>query len=105
NVSDNPMRYVLVESPRPSAGETVPEDDRRFDQRGTPHVLREDREAHVAYHLESTPVVVEARAVFHAETAGEFVVPPARVEMMYRTEVHGHSGTFAFRVTEPDRKR
>ena len=35
-----------------------------------------------------------------AEVAGEFVVPPARVELMYQTEIRGHSGTFRFKVAE-----
>jgi hypothetical protein len=28
------------------------------------------------------------------ERAGEYVMPPAQVEMLYRTEHRGHSGTF-----------
>jgi hypothetical protein len=32
--------------------------------------------------------------------AGDFLVPAAHVEMMYQTDVRGHSGTFHFRVAE-----
>jgi uncharacterized protein YfaS (alpha-2-macroglobulin family) len=35
-----------------------------------------------------------------AELAGDFVVPPAFVELMYQTEVRGHSGSFRLRVKE-----
>ena len=78
----------------------VPEEDRRFDQSGTPCVLREEREAHVAYHHERTEAMLIDRCVLHLENAGEFLVPPAVVEMMYQTETRGHSGTFRFRAVE-----
>jgi uncharacterized protein YfaS (alpha-2-macroglobulin family) len=35
-----------------------------------------------------------------AELAGDYVVPPAFVELMYQTEVRGHSGTFALKVRD-----
>lgn len=35
------------------------------------------------------------RVVLLAELAGDFVVPPAFVELMYQTEVRGHDGSFA----------
>ena len=56
--------------------------------------------ASVAFHYEQTAQAVTYRVVMLAELAGDFVVPPAFVELMYQTEVRGHSGTFALRVTE-----
>lgn len=97
-----PMTFVLVECPRPSACEVLPVDDRRFEQASTPYVLREERVGHVAYHHEATPPVVTDRCVLHAEMPGELVVPPARAELMYQTEMTGHSGTFVLRVKEEE---
>jgi uncharacterized protein YfaS (alpha-2-macroglobulin family) len=97
---EQPMHYVVVENPKPSGCEILPADDRRFNQQGTPCVLREEREGWVAYHHEATPRDLGDRCVLHAELAGEYVVAPARVELMYHTETTGHSGTFVLRVTE-----
>jgi uncharacterized protein YfaS (alpha-2-macroglobulin family) len=95
-----PMTYVVVEDPKPSCCEILPADDRRFEQAGTPYVLREEREAFVAYHHEATPHTLVDRCVLHAELAGEYLVPPARAELMYHTETTGHSGTFILRVQD-----
>jgi hypothetical protein len=92
------LRYVLVENPRPAGCEVLPEDDARFEQKGTGHLLREDREKLVAFHHDQVPGALLDRCVLHAELPGEYLVAPAHVEMMYQTEVRGHSGTFAFRV-------
>jgi uncharacterized protein YfaS (alpha-2-macroglobulin family) len=35
-----------------------------------------------------------------AELAGDYVVPPAFVELMYQTETRGHSGTFNLKVKD-----
>lgn len=97
------MRYVVVENPKASGGETVPADDPRFAAQHaqcTAHVLREDREAMTCFHLEQTPQALTVRNVFLAELAGEFVMPPARVEMMYQTQTRGHSGSFVLNVTD-----
>ncbi len=92
------MRFVLVENPRPASCEVLPEDDHRFDQRGTACLLREDREKLIAFHHDETHGRIVDRCVLHAELPGEYLVPAAHVERMYQTEVRGHSGTFAFRV-------
>jgi alpha-2-macroglobulin len=97
------MRYVLVENPKPGGGETVPVDDARFvgqQQACTPYVLREDREAMTCFHHEETPHSLVDRNVFLAELAGEYVISPATVELMYQTETRGHSGTFVLKVAE-----
>jgi uncharacterized protein YfaS (alpha-2-macroglobulin family) len=102
------MRYVLVEDPKPSGGETIPSDDSRFaahQQRCTHHVLREDREAMTTFHHEETPQKLSVNHTFLAELAGEYVIPPARVEMMYQTETRGHSGSFVLKVTEDGAKK
>lgn len=99
-VDGGDMRFVLVENPRPACCEVVPANDRRFDQSGTAYVLREEREALVAYHHEQTSGRIRDRCVLHAELAGDYLVPAAHVEMMYRTEVRGHSDTFLLRVRE-----
>jgi hypothetical protein len=98
-----PMNYVLVENPKPSCCEILPADDVRFHQNSTPFVLREEREGLVAYHHESTPQLLSDRCVLHAELAGEYVVAPAHVELMYHTETTGHSGTFVLRVADEAR--
>jgi uncharacterized protein YfaS (alpha-2-macroglobulin family) len=94
------MRYVLVENPRPSCCEVQPVEDRRFPQNSTPYVLREERTAAVVYHHEQTAATLTDRCVLRAELAGEYLVPPAAVELMYQTDRRGHSGTFHFRVVE-----
>jgi hypothetical protein len=97
------MNYVLVENPKASGGEVVPADDPRFAGQHahcTPYALREDREAMTVFHHETTPQALADRSVFLAELAGEYVVAPASVEMMYQTETRGHSGTFVLEVTD-----
>jgi uncharacterized protein YfaS (alpha-2-macroglobulin family) len=98
-----PMHYVLVENPKPSCCEILPADDRRFHQECTPFVLREEREGQVVYHHEMTPQTLTDRSVLHAELAGEYVVAPARLELMYHAETTGHSGSFVLRVTDEAR--
>jgi uncharacterized protein YfaS (alpha-2-macroglobulin family) len=98
-----PMHYVLVENPKPGGAETVPANDARFsaqNARCTHHVLREDREAMTCFHHEQTPQTLSVRNVFLAELAGEYVVPPARVELMYQTDTRGHSGSFVLKVAQ-----
>ena len=92
------LRYVLVENPWPAGCEVLAEDDARFNQKGTSHLLREDGEKVVAFHHDQVPGALLDRFVLHAELPGEYLVAPAHVEMMYQTEVCGHSGTFASRV-------
>jgi hypothetical protein len=94
------MRFVLVENPRPACCEVVPTSDRRFEQDGTSYVLREERETLIAYHHEQTSGRIVDRCVLHAELAGDYLVPAAHVEMMYRTEVRGHSGTSTLHVRD-----
>jgi uncharacterized protein YfaS (alpha-2-macroglobulin family) len=96
----SPMSYVLVENPRPSSCEFIPEDDARFEQAASGAVLREERETHLAWHYEQTPARIQTHCVLYAELPGEFVVAPAQVELMYHPEVRGHSGTFRFEVGE-----
>ena len=96
------MSYVLVESPKPSCAEIVPETDKRFPLSSTRYVLREDKTAAVLYHHEATGSSIIDRCVFYVELAGEYTLPPAYVELMYKTEVRGHSGTFRLNVAEDD---
>lgn len=96
------MRFMLMECPKPSTAEVVPIDDPRFVgvQHNTGYALREERLASVAFHHEQTAQTIANRVVMLAELSGEFVVPPAFVELMYQTEVRGHSGTFRLTVKE-----
>ncbi len=43
---------------------------------------------------------IEDVCVLHTELAGDYLIPPAHVELMYQTELQGHSGTFRLRVEE-----
>ena len=97
---DGTMRFVNVENPRPASCEVVPQDDARFEQQGSPCLLREDRDRVIAFHHDQTSGKIIDRCVLHAELPGDYLVCPARVEMMYKTEMCGHSGTFAFRVAD-----
>ena len=101
-VNRSRMNYVLVESPKPSCAEIVPVTDKRFAQVGssTHYVLREDKTHAVLYHHEQTSAHIADNAVFYAELAGEYTVPPAQAELMYKTSVRGHSGTFRFKVSD-----
>jgi len=96
------MDYVLVESPKPSCAEIVPAGDKRFTNavRSTHHVLREDKTHAVLYHHERAVSQITDQAVFYAELAGKYTIPPAYAEMMYKTTVRGHSGTFRFKVSD-----
>jgi hypothetical protein len=83
----------------------VPEEDKRFTRQSIhPPLLREDRETLVAFHHEHILSTVENWCVFHAEMAGTFVVSSARMELMYQTEIRGHSDSFRFRVSETPEK-
>lgn len=94
------LRYVLVEDPKPSGAEILPFSDTRFVQTSTPYVLRETRTGKVVYHHQQTPQKILDRSILHLEFAGSYVVPPARVELMYETERSGHSGSFYFKVID-----
>jgi uncharacterized protein YfaS (alpha-2-macroglobulin family) len=72
----------------------------RFEQKGGPCLLRKHRDKLIAFHHNQTLSRIIDRAVLHAELPGEYLVCPAHVEVMYKTEVRGHSGTFAFRVAD-----
>ncbi|HEV3436042.1 MAG TPA: alpha-2-macroglobulin family protein, partial [Gemmata sp.] len=90
------LQYTVLESPKPAGGETVPVSDTRFP---TPadsksHVLREDREAMTCFHYEQAAGMVAAEYVVLTEFAGEFRIAPARVELMYKPTVGGHSASF-----------
>ena len=95
------MEYFFVESPKPSCCEIAPADDKRFNcHRSSGHVLREDKTTAVVHHYEAANSSVVACCVFYAELAGEYTVPPAYVELMYKPDVRGHSGTFRFKVAD-----
>ena len=96
------MRFMLMECPKPSTAEVIPIDDPRFAgvQYNTGYALREERMASVAFHHEQTGPAMTNRVVMLAELSGDFVAPPAFVELMYQTEVRGHSGTFQLKVKE-----
>jgi len=98
----NTLQYTLLESPKPAGGETVPSTDPRFVTSGDAlaHVLREDREAMSCFHYEQGAGMVHADYVVLTEFAGEFRLTPARVELMYKPTVGGHSDSFVLKVTE-----
>ena len=93
------MRYLLVSSPKPSSAEIIPADDKRFQAPRSNCVLREDKTAGVLFHHEQTGSVHDA-CVFLVEMAGQYVLPPAQAELMYDSDVRGHSGTFRLKVTD-----
>ncbi|MBM3982790.1 MAG: hypothetical protein FJ304_21470, partial [Planctomycetes bacterium] len=93
------LQYFLIESPKPAGFETVPASDRRFaapPEQFAP-VLREDREAMTCFHYEHAGSAA-AEFVVLAEFAGEFALPPARGEQMYRPTESGHSDSFVLKV-------
>jgi hypothetical protein len=61
---DDTMRFVLVENPRPAGCEVLPQNDPRFEQQGTPCLLREDRDKLIAFHHEVTCCMRSCRASF-----------------------------------------
>jgi uncharacterized protein YfaS (alpha-2-macroglobulin family) len=93
------LQYTLLESPKPAGGETVPADDSRFPASpdAVGHVLREDREAMTCFHYENVGGAV-AEYVLLTEFVGEFHIAPARVELMYKPTVGGHSDSFLLNV-------
>ena len=93
------LQFFLIESPKPSGCETVAAGDRRFPQDADSHghVLREDREAMSCFHYETVQAAT-AEFVVLAEFAGEFMIPPARGELMYQPTNGGHSDSFVLKV-------
>jgi uncharacterized protein YfaS (alpha-2-macroglobulin family) len=98
HAAGQPMRYLLVEDPKPAGAETLPEDDRRFPTATRTWSLREDREQRLAFHHEQTGPTTTVRSIMHLELAGELALPPAHAELMYQTQTRGHSGTLVLRV-------
>jgi Alpha-2-macroglobulin family/Bacterial Alpha-2-macroglobulin MG10 domain/A-macroglobulin TED domain len=96
------MAYLLMENPKPGTAEILPLDDPRFGalQPNTGYALREERSASVAFHHEAAAQTITNRCVLLAELAGDYVVAPAWVELMYQTETRGHSGSFHLKVAE-----
>jgi uncharacterized protein YfaS (alpha-2-macroglobulin family) len=96
------IRYTLLESPKPAGGETIPANDPRFakDIVTTGYVLREDREAMTCFHYEQVAGEFVAEYVVMTEFVGEFRIAPARVELMYKPAIGGHSDSFSLKVTE-----
>jgi uncharacterized protein YfaS (alpha-2-macroglobulin family) len=96
------MSYVLVESPKPSCAEIVPVGDKRFLRSigSTTSVLREDKTHAVLWHHERTSSQLVDQTIFYVELAGEYTIPPAYAELMYKTTVRGHSGTFRFKIKD-----
>ncbi len=92
------LSYVVVDNPKPSSCEIIAETDRRFGQTRGAHVLREDRTDGTDYHYERGYGSVHSRAILHAEFAGDFLVAPAAAELLYQTEIRGHSSAFRLRV-------
>jgi uncharacterized protein YfaS (alpha-2-macroglobulin family) len=94
------LTFTLLESPKPASGEVLPQDDRRpVNVPPGGYNLREDREAKVCFHYEAPQGAVSGEYVFLAEFAGEFRLPPARVEPMYRPSQGGNSDSFVLKVT------
>lgn len=93
------LQYFLIESPKPAGFETVPVSDRRFPAapEAFAPVLREDRESMTCFHYEHAGSA-GAEFVVLAEFAGEFALPPARGEQMYRPTENGHSDSFVLKV-------
>lgn len=94
------MRYVLVENPKPGSCEIQPVEDRRFQQHSTAYVLREEKEVGVFWHHEETGNHIQNTCVLRCELSGDFVFAPANVELMYKPEIRGHSGTFRLKVVD-----
>ena len=89
--------YTLSANPKISCGEYTPLHDR---QTGTSHVLKESKAAGTFWHHERGSSSLQTYSVYRAELAGEFLIAPAYVELMYDTEVRGHSGAFKLVVSD-----
>ena len=87
-----------MESPVAAGCEVMPVNDPRFVRLRTPQVFREDRDGKTVFHHELAPVDCQNVSVWHVEMAGELHVPPGCAELMYKTEITGHSGGFTIRV-------
>gem|GEM_PF-5245912 len=99
----NLLRYCLVAAPKPCGHETLPETDTRFGSSNhSGYVLREDRTATLFWHHEHHGGNYHNTVFLHPELTGTFTVPPAYSELMYETEVRGHSDSFTFSVVKPE---
>jgi uncharacterized protein YfaS (alpha-2-macroglobulin family) len=98
HLSNDRMEYVLIENPKPSSCEILPATDKRFPQESARHELREDKTEGVNYHHMRVGKKLVDRCVLHAELTGTFLVPPAKVELMYNTLERGHTNGFLLKV-------
>ena len=99
-------QYLLVTSPKPSGTEYVASTAARHRVESSPSALREQKASGVLCHYEQVARggVVD-RFVFHAELAGDIVLPPAQAELLYETEVRGHGQSLRLRVVDPSRSK
>ena len=96
-VSRNSFNYSLAADPKPSCAEFV---DVADGNSSSPHVLREAKAAGTYWHHEAGSSRIGHTSTYRVELEGEFLVAPAYVELMYDTEVRGHSDSFKLIVSE-----
>ena len=96
--SDQPFNYTLAVNPKPSCAEFSTS---AVADIATQHALKEEKASGAFWHHE---VLNDRRLnnaiTYRAELAGEFLVAPAYVELMYDTATRGHSDSFRLRVTD-----
>lgn len=91
------LNYTLAANPKLSCGEYTVQDEKLS---AGAHVLREAKAAGVYWHHEQGNQRLTNESMYRAELAGEFLIAPAYVELMYDTAVRGHSGSFKLIVSE-----
>jgi uncharacterized protein YfaS (alpha-2-macroglobulin family) len=97
SVSQNNFNYSLAADPKPSCAEYVEVENGNAD---SPHVLREAKALGTYWHHETASSSLGHNSTYRVELEGEFLIAPAYVELMYDTEVRGHSDSFKLVVAE-----
>jgi hypothetical protein len=97
SVSQNNFNYSLAADPKPSCAEYVEVENGNAD---SPHVLREAKALGTYWHHETGSASIVHTSTYRVELEGDFLIAPAYVELMYDTEVRGHSDSFKLVVAE-----
>lgn len=96
------FNYTLATNPKPSCAEYTTLGEQPDPH--VPYVLKENKAGGTNWHYESASNSLHTTSDYRVELDGEFLIPPAHVELMYDTEVRGHSGSFRLLVGEAGEK-
>ena len=99
--SQSAFNYTLAVNPKPSCAEFS---TTAIADVAAAHALKEEKTSGVFWHHEMlNQTGLKNSVTYRAELAGEFLVAPAYVELMYDTATRGHSNSFRLLVSDNEK--